>query len=71
MTGGYAFHGSGLEDICAKIAIELKNEYIIGYHSTNSTKDGRWRKVQVKVKSPPGMPKLNVRFKTGYYAPAQ
>jgi Ca-activated chloride channel family protein len=71
MTGGYAFHGSGLADICEKIAIELKNEYIIGYQSTNRTKDGRWRKVQVRVKPPPGMARLNVRFKTGYYAPAQ
>jgi Ca-activated chloride channel family protein len=71
MTGGYAFHGSGLEDICEKIAIELKNEYIIGYQSTNRSKDGRWRKVQVKVKPPQGLAKLNVRFKTGYFAPTQ
>jgi Ca-activated chloride channel family protein len=71
MTGGYAFHGLGLEDICEKIAIELKNEYVIGYRSTNHAKDGRWRKVQVRMKSPPGLGKLNVRFKTGYYAPAQ
>ena len=41
LTGGYAFHGDGLADICQKIAIELKNQYVIGYHSTNAGKDGK------------------------------
>jgi Ca-activated chloride channel family protein len=68
MTGGYAFHGAGLEDICQKIAVELKNEYLIGYRSTNRSKDGRWRKVQVKVNPPRGLPKLHLRSKAGYYA---
>jgi len=71
-TGGYAFHGAGLADICEKIAVELKNEYVIGYRSTNQAKDGRWRKVQLKVDTPRGMPsKLSVRAKTGYYAAGQ
>jgi Ca-activated chloride channel family protein len=70
-TGGYAFHGDGLADICQKIAIELKNEYVIGYRSTNHAKDGRWRKVQLKVDTPRGLSKLKVRAKTGYYAATQ
>lgn len=68
MTGGYEFHGDGLVDICQKIAIELKNEYVIGYRPTNTSKDGKWRKIQVKLKAPPGLGKLNVRAKAGYYA---
>ena len=71
MTGGYAFHGDGLDDICQKIAIELKNEYVIGYRSTNQAKDGRWRKVQLKVDTPRGLSRLSVRAKTGYYAATQ
>jgi Ca-activated chloride channel homolog len=71
MTGGYAFQGSGLDDICEKIAIELKNEYVIGYRSTNQAKDGKWRKVQLKVDSPRGLSKLSVRAKTGYFGAAQ
>ena len=71
-TGGYAFHGAGLADICEKIAVELKNEYVVGYRSTNQAKDGRWRKVQLKVDTPRGMlSKLSVRAKTGYYAAGQ
>jgi Ca-activated chloride channel family protein len=71
LTGAYAFNArdGSLTDICEKIAIELKNEYILGYRSTNQAADGRWRKVQVKVNPPKGLPRLSVRYKTGYYAP--
>ena len=57
-----------LEDICSKIALELKNQYVLGYHSTNKAKDGKWRKLRLKVNPPRSMPNLSVRGKTGYYA---
>jgi Ca-activated chloride channel family protein len=71
MTGGHSFHGHAdqLEDICSKIAQELKSQYVIGYASTNTNKDGKYRKVRVRVTAPVGMPKLNVRSKDGYYGP--
>ncbi len=72
LTGGGAFFPSSvydLEDICTKIAVELKNQYVLGYHSTNGSKDGRWRKLNVKVNPPKGIQHLNVRSKSGYYAP--
>jgi len=72
LTGGGAFFPDSvyeLEDICTKIAVELKNQYVIGYHSTNEAKDGKWRKLRLKVNPPKGIPRLNVRAKQGYYAP--
>jgi Ca-activated chloride channel homolog len=71
MTGGHSYRGSvdDLQDICEKIAAELKNQYVIGYSSSNSRRDGKWRKLQVKVTSPAGMPRLNVHAKEGYYGP--
>jgi len=72
LTGGQSFFPDSvyeLEDICTKIAVELKNQYVIGYHSTNEAKDGKWRKIRVKVNQPKGITGLNVRFKQGYYAP--
>jgi len=72
LTGGRAFFPESvneLEDICTKIAIELKNQYVIGYHSTNAAKDGKWRKLRLKVNPPKGIQHLNVRSKAGYYAP--
>ena len=49
LTGGRAFFPDSvyeLEDICTKIAVELKNQYVIGYHTTNGAKDGKWRKLR-------------------------
>lgn len=73
ITGGRAFFPQSvyeLEDICAKIAIELKSQYLIGYHPTNTDKNGNWRKIRIKVNPPKGLSPLSVRAKTGYYAPS-
>jgi Ca-activated chloride channel homolog len=72
MTGGRAFFPDSvyeLEDICQKIGVELKNQYVIGYDSTNEASDGKWRKLRVKVNPPRGVGALNVRAKAGYYGP--
>jgi Ca-activated chloride channel family protein len=72
LTGGRAFFPDSvyeLEDICTKIAVELKNQYVIGYHSANAAKDGKWRKLRMKVNPPKGIQHLNIRSKAGYYAP--
>ena len=71
-TGGSAYFPSSvydLEDICEKIAIGLKNEYVLGYSSTNPSKDGRWRKIKIKLHAPKGLPPLSVRARHGYFAP--
>jgi Ca-activated chloride channel homolog len=73
ITGGKAFFPSSAYDmpeICKKIAAELKNQYVIGYRSTNTAKDGAWRKIRVKVSTPKGknIASLGVRHKLGYYA---
>jgi len=73
LTGGRAFFPDSvydLEDITTKIAVELKNQYVVGYHSTNEAKDGKWRKLRMKVNPPKGIQRLNVRYKQGYYAPS-
>jgi Ca-activated chloride channel family protein len=71
MTGGHSYNASvdDLEEVCEKIALEIKSQYVIGYESTNTSKDGKFRKVRVRVTPPPGMGKLGVRTRDGYYAP--
>jgi Ca-activated chloride channel family protein len=72
MTGGRAFpveNLNDLPDIAAKIGMELRNQYVLGYKPANHTKDGKWRKIKVKLRPPKGLPPLNVFAKTGYYAP--
>lgn len=73
-TGGRHFPVDNLNelpDVAAKIGIELRNQYVLGYAPTNTTKDGKYRRVQVKLKQPRGLPPLKAFFRTGYYAPAQ
>jgi Ca-activated chloride channel family protein len=72
LTGGRAFdveNMNELPDIAAKIGAELRNQYILGYRPSNKSRDGRWRKIKVKLRAPKGLPLLSVYAKTGYYAP--
>jgi len=41
---------------------------VLGYHSTNEAKDGKWRKIRLKITPPKGTSNLSVRGKSGYYA---
>lgn len=71
-TGGRLFRVddiSEMSDVAAKISAELRNEYVLGYNPTNTKHDGKWRKVRVKLISPPGLPLLTVHARNGYYAP--
>ena len=73
-TGGrqYAIDNvNELPDVAAKIGTELRNQYIIGYAPQNQVRDGKYRRVQVKLVQPRGMPILRPFWKQGYYAPAQ
>jgi Ca-activated chloride channel family protein len=74
MTGGRVFPVGNLgelPDIAAKIGMELRNQYVIGYKSSNPHRNGAWRKIRIKMRPPKGLPPLNVFAKTGYYAPNQ
>jgi len=73
-SGGRMFRVDNVDemsDIAEKISMELRNQYVIGYRPMDLTRDGKWRKVKVKVDPPPGLPPLTVYARTGYYAPLQ
>ncbi len=73
MTGGRAFPVENLNDLpdtAAKIGMELRNQYVLGYKPSNHQRDAKWRKVKVKLRAPKGLPPLNVYAKTGYLAPS-
>jgi VWFA-related protein len=73
-TGGRHFvveNLNELPDVAAKIGIELRNQYVIGYSPSNQTRDGKYRKVSVKLIQPRGLPPLHAFWRTGYYAPTQ
>lgn len=73
-TGGRLFRVddiSDMADIATKISAELRNEYVLGYKPLDEKRDGKWRKLKVKLVAPPGLPPLTVHARTGYYAPLQ
>lgn len=69
-TGGKAYTASdgGLDELFERIALELRNQYSIGYVPQNFQPDGKWRRLKVKINPPRGLPKLSVRAREGYYA---
>jgi len=74
VSGGRMFSvedANELPDIMEKISIELRNQYVIGYRPSNMVRDGRWRRIRVKLNPPRGLPPLQVYARTGYYAPTQ
>lgn len=71
LTGGRSFSVDNLNDlpdIAAKIGLELRNQYVLGYHPSNKAHDARWRKIKIKLRPPRGLPPLTAYAKTGYYA---
>jgi VWFA-related protein len=73
-TGGRQYPVDNLNelpDVAAKIGVELRNQYVLGYSPQNQERDGKYRHVQVKLIQPRGMPPLRPFWKQGYYAPVQ
>jgi len=73
-TGGRHFpvdDASELPDIAAKISVELRNRYVLGYSPTDQQHDGRYHRVQVKLAQPHGLPPLRAHWRLGYFAPTQ
>ncbi len=74
LTGGRAFtidNPNDLADVATKIGIELRNQYVLGYHPAKIVRDGKWRKIKVKLLPPKGLPPLRVYARMGYYAPVE
>jgi Ca-activated chloride channel family protein len=74
LTGGRAFtveNPNDLADVATKIGVELRNQYVLGYRPTKVVRDGKWRKIKVKLLPPKGLPPLRVYARTGYYAPQE
>jgi len=71
-TGGQAYFPDRLDQvtpICEEVAKEIRNQYTLGYYPANTSHDGAFRSVQVKVIPPNGRGKLAVRTRSGYFAP--
>jgi len=71
VTGGKSFYPQTdieMDEIFERIALELRNQYSIGYTPKDFQPDGKWRKVKTKVKAPRGLPRRSIRAREGCYA---
>jgi Ca-activated chloride channel family protein len=57
---------SELDTVYDRIAEELRTQYNLGYVSSNKRKDGKWRRIVVRI---PTREEIQIRHKIGYYAP--
>jgi VWFA-related protein len=66
-TGGKAFFDSNdFAPAFAQVQKDSSEYYAIGFHSSNPARDGKYRKLTVKI----NRPDIKLEFRQGYYAPA-
>lgn len=71
MTGGRAFfpgafNEAELMEVCTRIALELRNQYAIGFYPTDRSGKAEWRKVKIRVNPPKGLGRLSLTYKSSY-----
>jgi VWFA-related protein len=57
---------SELDTVYDRIAEELRTQYNLGYVSSNKRRDGKWRRIVVRI---PEREDVQIRHKIGYYGP--
>lgn len=70
---GGALHSGQIENTLTKKSTDLrdalKNQYLLGFKTANTAKDGKWRKLAVKIVNPPAGAKLKIKAKDRYFVP--
>src|SRR3984885_1979839 len=73
-TGGLLYRVNDIDDlpaISARISRDLRTQYLLGYSPTHPVRDGKYRRVQVKLTVPKDMPALRAYYRLGYYGVSQ
>jgi VWFA-related protein len=66
-TGGHAFLDSNdFQPAFRRVQEDTSTYYVLSYQSSNSARDGKFRKINVRV----NRPEVKLDFRRGYYAPA-
>ncbi len=69
-SGGQAYFPREMFDLTSefqRVIENLRHRYTVGYTSTNSTRDGKWRAVEIRTRSA----LVRVNSRKGYFAPAR
>jgi Ca-activated chloride channel family protein len=73
-SGGRHFPVDNLDElpgIASRIGRELRDQYVLGYYSTNAARDGKYRQVKLNLAAPNGASALRAYHRQGYYAPVR
>lgn len=71
LTGGRSFvpglaNGMSFQDICMRIALELRHQYSIGFYPTDSRAPIDWHRLQIRLNAPKGLGRLSLTYKDRY-----
>jgi hypothetical protein len=72
-TGGMAFTITDPRDsepAGIRLAEDVRNRRELQYTTDHDARDGKLRKLEVKVQLPPGTSKVKAQVRQGFYAPA-
>ncbi len=70
-TGGkyyYVEDPKDLEPAFRRISDDLRTQYVLGYYAPQRESDESFRKIRIKMKDPVLQGKLDLRYRSGYYA---
>ncbi|HZQ95320.1 MAG TPA: VWA domain-containing protein [Candidatus Sulfotelmatobacter sp.] len=73
-TGGRAFtvdNPNIMPSLARHIGLELRTQYVLAYRPQDAPRNGKWRKIRVKLRLPRRFAFLQAHAKTGYYASAE
>jgi Ca-activated chloride channel family protein len=60
-----------LPEMLQTLSTEIRNQYLLGYSSSNQGNDGKYRKVKVELVQTSAVPALHLSWRRGYYAPQE
>jgi VWFA-related protein len=69
-SGGQAYFPQDVSELAAqfgRVTENLRHRYVVGYTSTNSTRDGKWRGVEIHTRASG----IRISSRKGYFAPAR
>jgi len=71
LSGGMAIpvQAESMPDIAAKVALELRNCYVLGFSAAGIQHDGKVHSLRVQLITPHGMPPLKASWRRSYRAP--
>jgi len=74
VTGGRVFSvhdAAELSRAVSQISHELRNQYVLGYYPSNRIRDGKWRRLKIRLTKSAPQEQFRLFAKKGYYAPAE